>query len=83
MGNLTNHIIQEIAAAIRKLGGNPNDVDLTDTLKVNRVLKSLGADRYVLMTIGSWRDTLTDEEVLRELREICFCRDSGIWLKQF
>ena len=65
---LTEEITREITTAISRLGGDPEAVDLTDTLQVNRVLEFLGADMYLMATIGSWGDTLTDEEVLADLR---------------
>jgi len=66
--DLTAKITEEIAYAIRKLGGDPSPLDLTDTWKVNRTLEFLGASIYLKAAIGSWRDTLTDEEVLDDLR---------------
>ena len=44
-------------------------IDLKNTQAVNRILESRGADIYLLCTIGSWKDTMSDEEVLRDLRE--------------
>jgi len=67
--DLTSKIVNEIATAIRKVGGNPATVKLTDTYQVNRVLEFLGADIYLLNTIGSWRDTQSDEQTLSELRD--------------
>jgi hypothetical protein len=66
--NLTAEILKEIACAIRKLGGNPDTLDLTDTWQVNRTLEFLGADIYLMATIGSWGDTLPDEEILANLK---------------
>jgi hypothetical protein len=43
---LTTEIITEIARAIRKLGGNPKTVNLTNTWQVNRALEFFGADIY-------------------------------------
>jgi hypothetical protein len=43
---LTQAIMQEIATAFRKLGGNPEPVNLCDTQQANRVLEFLGADRF-------------------------------------
>jgi hypothetical protein len=65
---LTAEITHEIAQAIRKLGGNPETVTLTDSFQVNRTLGFLSADIYLLCTVGSWRDTASDEETLRDLR---------------
>jgi hypothetical protein len=67
--DLTQAIIAEIATAIRNLGGDPATVDLRDTWAVNRVLEFLGADRYLLMTVGSWKDSQDEETTLRELKE--------------
>jgi hypothetical protein len=67
-GQLTEAITQEIARAIRKLGGDPTGVNLSDSWQVNRVLEFLGADIYLLTTVGSWGDTITDEQVLDDLR---------------
>jgi hypothetical protein len=43
-------------------------IDPQNTQQVNRILNSRGADIYLLCTIGSWKDTISDEEVLRDLR---------------
>jgi hypothetical protein len=40
-----------------------------DAYQVNRVLEFLGADIYLLCIIGSWRDTQSDEQTLKELRD--------------
>lgn len=66
--DLTDEILLEIATAIKRLGGDPTGVNLSDTWQVNRVLEFLGADMYLLATVGSWRDTMSDERVLTELR---------------
>jgi hypothetical protein len=61
-------IREEIALAIRTLGGSPDTLDLSGTWQVNRTLEFLGADIYLLCTIGSWRDTLPDDVILDDLR---------------
>jgi hypothetical protein len=66
--DLTEEIAREIAFAIRKLGGKPGALNLTDSWAVNRLLKFLGADIYLMATVGCWRDTLSDDEVLADLR---------------
>jgi len=66
---VTAAIQREIATAISRLGGDPSSVNLADPWQVNRVLEFLGADMHLLCTVGSWRDTLPDEQVLKELRE--------------
>jgi hypothetical protein len=65
--DLTTAITTEIACSIRTLGGNPETLDLTDAWQVNRTLGFLGADIYLMATVGSWQDTLTDQEVLDDL----------------
>lgn len=67
--DLTAEILNEMALAVRKLGGNPATVQYTDTHEVNRVLAFLGADIYLLNTVGSWGDTQSDEQTLSELRD--------------
>jgi hypothetical protein len=66
--DLTEEIVTEIAFAIRKLGGEPGSLKLTDAWAVNRLLEFLGANIYLMATVGSWRDTLSDHEVLGDLR---------------
>jgi hypothetical protein len=66
--DLTAEIVKEIASVVRKLGGDPDRLNLTDTWAVNRVLEFLGADTHLLCAIGSWRDTATDEQVLDDLK---------------
>jgi len=66
--DLTEEIVREIAFAIKKLGGEPLALNLTDAWAVNRLLECLGADIYLMATVGSWRDTLSGDEVLADLR---------------
>ena len=66
--NLTGQICAEIAKAIRKLGGSVNALDLTNIWKVTRVLEFLNADAYLMCTVGGWRETLSDAEVLADLQ---------------
>ena len=37
--------------------------------EISRALELLGADRELLATVGSWGDTQSDDETLKELRE--------------
>jgi hypothetical protein len=66
--DLADAIKLELAKAITKLGGDSAGVNLADTWQVNRVLEFLGADIYLMATVGSWGDTMTDEQVFTELR---------------
>jgi hypothetical protein len=65
--DLTEEITRAIAQVMAKLGADSEGIDLTDSQAVNRVLKEHGADIYVMCAIGSWRDTMTDEDVLQDL----------------
>ena len=38
-------------------------------MEIYRAFEALGADRKLLATVGSWGDTLDDDEVLELLRE--------------
>jgi hypothetical protein len=70
--DLTPEITAEIRLVMERFGVQQKDLadyDLTDTSQVNRILESRGADIYLLCAIGSWKDTLSDEEVFRELRD--------------
>ena len=37
--------------------------------EISRALELLGADRELLATVGSWGDTQSDDETLKELRD--------------
>jgi hypothetical protein len=80
--NLTPEILAEIRRVLERFGVQfigpevepPKgkkifNLDLTDTAQINQFLESRGADMYLLCTIGSWKDTISDQEVLRDLRE--------------
>jgi len=66
--DLTPEILAELRRVLERFGES-DGLDLTDTQALNRLLESRGADIYLLCTIGSWRDTMTDEEVLQDLRD--------------
>jgi hypothetical protein len=80
--DLTPEIKAEIQRVLEKFGVKflgPGEKDpkgkkviklkLDDTSQVNRILEGSGASIYLLCTIGSWRDTVSDEETLRDLKE--------------
>jgi hypothetical protein len=61
----------EILRAITRLGGDsrsmpesPSQDDLLTLLRQN------GADRYLIGTVASWKDTIDDEEVLNDLQRL-------------
>lgn len=62
----------EILKAVEWLGGPPKLVASLRGASKRRLydaLELLGADRELLVTVGSWLDTWTDDEVLTTLRE--------------
>ena len=64
-------IRREIAKAIERLGGSPKLVASlrgASKRRLHGTLELLGADRELLATVRSWRDTSTDEAVLAALR---------------
>ena len=67
--DLTSEILAELRRVLHKFCIASLGLDLTDTQAVNQLLQSRGADIYLLCTIGSWRDTMTDDEVLQDLRD--------------
>ena len=79
--NLTPEIRAELRRVLEKFGVKflgPGEeaprgkkvvtITLDDTQQVNHILESRGADIHLLGTIGSWRDTITGEEALRDLK---------------
>jgi hypothetical protein len=69
--DLTTQIMAEILRAITRLGGDsrsmpesPSQDDLLTLLRQN------GADRYLIGTVASWKDTIDDEEVLNDLQRL-------------
>jgi len=57
----TPEILAEIRRVLERFGVTEDGLDLTDTSQVNRLLESRGADIYLLCTIGSWKDTMSDQ----------------------
>jgi hypothetical protein len=66
--DLTVDIVSEIQRAMKTLGA-PEDVEASAALSVYRDMEELGADRELLAAVGSWGDSLDDEDVLEMLRE--------------
>jgi hypothetical protein len=68
----TAAIIIEIQKAMADLGASPVLAYRAETMTPPAVceeLKRLGADPYLLAIVGSWQDTMSDEEVLDMLRD--------------
>lgn len=73
--DLTAEITAEIRRVLERFGISISaNLDLTDPSDVNRLLEGRGADIYLLCTIGSWKDTMSDEEVLEDLRTWNACK---------
>jgi hypothetical protein len=72
MTEVEREIRSEIAKAVRSLGGPARLVATIEGKtkdEMYRAAEQLGADRFLLAAIGSWRDTMGDEDALRELRD--------------
>lgn len=68
--DLTPEIVIEIRRVLERFGANKEEqIDPANSQQVNQFLESRGADIYLLCTIGSWKDTISDEEVLSDLRD--------------
>jgi hypothetical protein len=59
-------IVRELQKTLAYLGADPA---LADRPGMYQKLEALGADRELLAVVGSWGDTLDDEEVLVLLKE--------------
>ena len=71
MVGLTEEIVAELRRVMNTLKVPAELIamaNLRDTREVNRILQAAGADMYLLCTVGSWGDTISDEEVLADLR---------------
>lgn len=44
------------------------DTDHEIKYQINRLLENLGCDYGILSTVGSWKDTLSDQEILDGLK---------------
>jgi hypothetical protein len=60
-------IIRELQKALKYLGADPALADI-GPVDLYKKLETLGADRDLLAVVGSWGDTLDDEEVLDLLK---------------
>lgn len=77
---LTEHILDEVAITIKAMRGNPGvlksieewgkrPADAKLKLDIYSALELAGADSWLLGIVGSWGDTLPDEEVLKMLAQ--------------
>jgi hypothetical protein len=69
--DLTPHIVAEIIRAITRLGGDPGLLPESPTQdQILALLRQCGADRYLIGTVASWKDTIDDAEALDDLRRL-------------
>lgn len=72
MTEIEREIRSEIAKAVRRLGASPELVATIEGKAKEEMYEAaerLGADHQMLAMISSWGGTLTDEQVLFDLRE--------------
>jgi hypothetical protein len=69
--DLTAQIMAEIIRAITRLGGDPNSLPESPSQDdLVALLRQNGADRYLIGTVASWKDTMEDEEVLDDMQRL-------------
>ena len=69
--DLTAQIMAEIIRAITRQGGDPKSLpESPSTDDIVALLRQNGADRYLIGTVASWKDTMEDEEVLDDLQRL-------------
>ena len=66
---MTEQIIREICAALIRLTGGKWDAAAALSRVLSEEAMKNDADHVLLSLIGSWGDTLTDEELLQHLRD--------------
>ena len=62
-------IRDELARAAERLGADGDEIRGLSRSRLYKVLEDLGADRYLLAFVGSWGNTMSDRQVLKELQE--------------
>jgi len=69
--DLTAQIMAEIIRAVTRLGGDPKSLPESPSQDdLLALLRQNGADRYLIGTVASWKDTIDDEEVLDDLQRL-------------
>jgi hypothetical protein len=66
--DVNRKIIRELRRSLEYVGAEADSQNL-DPSDLYKRLDALGADRELLAIVGSWRDTLDDEEILALLTE--------------
>ncbi|HYE05681.1 MAG TPA: hypothetical protein VEL07_09125 [Planctomycetota bacterium] len=65
----TDHdVLRAFAGLFRDLGGDPDRMPTDRAWRLYRAFKDLGAPADVLALVGSWRDALTNAELLQLLQ---------------
>lgn len=71
MDELTPQIMAEIIRAIVRLRGDPKVLPESPRQdQLLDLLRHLGADRYLIGTVASWKDTIDDQTALDDLRRL-------------
>jgi hypothetical protein len=68
---ISRKIVAEISIALKEIGADSKLLDNVKTWPVDKIYSAsedMAAPAMLLAFIGSWGDTLTDEEVLQELQ---------------
>ncbi len=60
-----NEVLRAIAGLFRDLGGDPDRMPSDRAWRVHRAFKDLGAPPDVLALVGSWRDIVTNAELVQ------------------
>jgi hypothetical protein len=69
--DLTAQNMAEIIRAITRLGGDPKSLPESPSQDyLLALLRQNGADRYLIGSVASWKDTMDDEEVLDDLQRL-------------
>jgi hypothetical protein len=69
VGRIEREIVAELHKVAELLGADPDNIRNVPAAEMYDALEALGADRFLLGIVGSWKDTMEDVEVLELLRE--------------
>lgn len=61
-------ILEELCKAAERLGGDGDRIRALPRAEIYDAFEDLEADRFLLGIVGSWGDTLNDEQVLAGLQ---------------
>jgi hypothetical protein len=66
--DLNEAIRDALCKAAERLGGGGEEIRALPRAKIYDRLEDLDADRHLLAVVGSWGDTLSDDQVLASLQ---------------